>query len=78
MWLQAFRDFVDVEFHCLYGVPGLHLLYTIQFCFELNSIFVNLFHALRKKLFVHFVPALGVLGCVWFGVPVRDVPLYEL
>ena len=78
MWLQAFGNFVDVEFHCLYGVLGLLLLYTIQFCFEQNSIFINLFLALRKKLFIHFVPALGISGGVWFGGPVRDVTLYEL
>ena len=78
MWLQAFGNSVDIEFHCLYGVLGLLLLYTIQFCFEQNSIFVNLFLGLRKKLFVHFVPALGVPRCVWFSAPVRDVTLYEL
>lgn len=78
MWLQAFGNFVDIEFHCLYGIFGLLLLYTIQFCFEQNSIFVDLFLGLRKKLFVHFVPALGVPRCVWFGRPVRDVALYEL
>lgn len=78
MWLQAFGNFVDIEFHCLYGIFGLLLLYTVQFCFEQNSIFVDLFLGFRKKLFVHFVPALGVPRCVWFGGPVRDVTLYEL
>ena len=78
LWLQAFGNFVDIEFHWLYNVFGPLLLYTIQFCFEHNSIFVDLFLGLRKKLFVDFVPALGVPRCVWFGVPVRDVTLYEL
>lgn len=78
MWLQAFGNFVDIEFNRLYGIFGLLLLYTIQFCFEQNSIFVDLFLGLRKKLFVDFVPALGVPWCVWFGGPIRNVTLYEL
>ena len=78
LWLQAFWNFVDIELHWLNDVFGPLLLYTIQFCFEHNSVLVDLFIGVREKLLVDFVPALWVLRGVWFGVPVRDVTLDEL